>query len=166
MGRPFSVSKKSTRCQENECFIFLSCIIFLSPSVTASRRPRLRGWRFEDGPKGPAEPEPQPGEAEVGARKKMIEEAATWAAPRTGKAGSADFEGRALRGWRFANVVCEPKPRPGGLRERFSATRGVRIEDSPPRTRGRPKDGHGRKARPGRRYEGAAAPSCIPKRKK
>ena len=90
-------------------------------------------------------------------------EAATWAAPRSGKAGPADFEGRALRGWRFANVVCEPKPRPGGLRERFSATRGVRIEDSPPRTRGRPKDGHGRKARPGRRYEGAAAPSCIPR---
>ena len=53
----------------------------LSPSVTAGRRPRLRGWRFEDGPKGPAEPEPQPGEAEVGARKKMIKEAATWAAP-------------------------------------------------------------------------------------
>ena len=124
----------------------------LSPSVTAGRRPRLRGWRFEDGPKGPAEPEPQPGEAEVGARKKMISEAATWAAPRSGKASPAEFEGRALRGWRFANVVCEPKPRPGGLRERFSATRGVRIEDSPPRTRGRPKDGHGRKARPGRRY--------------
>ena len=108
------MSKKSTRCQENEFFIFLSCIIFLcrpypsdgrlrvrpcgllrsvlgpsranalpplSPSVTAGRRPRLRGWRFEDGPKGPAEPEPQPGEAEVGARSKMIKEAATWAAP-------------------------------------------------------------------------------------
>ena len=30
----------------------------------------------------------------------MIKEAATWAAPRSGKAGSADFEGRALRGQR------------------------------------------------------------------
>ena len=29
-------------------FIFSSCIIFLSPSVTAGRRPRLRGWRSED----------------------------------------------------------------------------------------------------------------------
>ena len=117
----YSVSKKSTRCQENEYFIFLSCIIFLyrpskgfalrrvrlanfqfavasranalpsfSPLATAGRRPRLRGWRFEDGPKGPAEPEPQPGEAEVGAIRKMIAETATWAVPRTGKAGSAD----------------------------------------------------------------------------
>ena len=119
----------------------------------------------------------------------MIKEAATWAAPTARrqnlrfcrprsakptwkpkglptlnrKAGSADFEGRALRGWRFANSVCEPEPRASGLRERFSATRGVRIEDSPPRTRGRPKDGHGRKARPGRRDEGAAALSYIPK---
>ena len=120
--------KKEEMSQENECFIFLSCIISLVarirpmdgsgygpadflrsvlgpsrakalppllPSAAAGRRPRLRGWRFEDGPKGPAEPEPQPGEAEVGARKKMISEAATWAAPRSGEAGPADFEGRA-----------------------------------------------------------------------
>ena len=72
---------KVNTLRKNEIFIFSSCIIFLSPSVTAGRRPRLRGWRFEDGPKGPAEPEPQPGEAEVGARRKMIKEAATWAAP-------------------------------------------------------------------------------------
>ena len=56
----------------------------------------------------------------------MIEEAATWAAPRTGKAGPADFEGRALRGWRFANVVCEPKPRPGEGRGRGEDMKGLR----------------------------------------
>ena len=32
-------------------------------------------------PKGPRRTEPQPGEAEVGARRKMIKETATWAAP-------------------------------------------------------------------------------------
>ena len=32
-----SVTRKSTRCQENECFIFLSCIIFLSPSEMCIR---------------------------------------------------------------------------------------------------------------------------------
>ena len=48
MGRPFSVSKKSTRCQENECFIFLSCIIFLCrPSKGfALRRVRLANFQF------------------------------------------------------------------------------------------------------------------------
>ena len=71
---------KVNTLRKNEFFIFSSCIIFLSPLATAGRRPRLRGWRFEDGPKGPAEPEPQPGEAEVGASAKMIKEAATWAA--------------------------------------------------------------------------------------
>ena len=33
-------------------------------------------------------------------------------APAVHAAGD-DFKGRALRGWRFADVVCEPKPRPG-----------------------------------------------------
>jgi hypothetical protein len=44
----FSVSKKSTRCQENECFIFLSCIIFLCrPSKgVALRRVRLANLQF------------------------------------------------------------------------------------------------------------------------
>ena len=42
------------------------------------------------------------------------------------KAGSADFEGRALRGWRFANVVCEPKPRPGEGRGRGEDMKGLR----------------------------------------
>ena len=109
----------------------------LLPLATAGRRPRLRGWRFEDGPKGPAEPEPQPGEAEVGARKKMISEAATWAAPRSGKAGSADFEGRALCGWRFANNVCEPEPRPGVGRGRGEEMKGLRPLHASPNGKNR-----------------------------
>ncbi len=35
--RPLSVSKKSTRCQENEYFIFLSCIIFFLPPAAARK---------------------------------------------------------------------------------------------------------------------------------
>ena len=58
--------------------------------------------------------------------RKMIEEAATWAAPRGVHAAAADFEGRALRGWRFANVVCEPKPRPGEGRGRGEDMKGPR----------------------------------------
>ena len=58
--------------------------------------------------------------------RKMIEEAATWAAPRGVHAAAAEFEGRALRGWRFANVVCEPKPRPGERRGRGEDMKGPR----------------------------------------
>ncbi len=70
--------------------------------------------------------------AAFGSGQKMIEEAATWAAPRSGKAGPADFEGRALRGWRFANVVCEPKPRLGVGRGRGEDMKGPRpLHTSP-----------------------------------
>ena len=84
-----------------------------------------------------AGPEPRASETRPGARRKMISEAATWAAPRSGKAGPADFEGRALRGWRFANVVCEPKPRPGVGRGRGEDMKGLRPLHASPNGKNR-----------------------------
>ena len=67
----------------------------------------------------------------------MIEEAATWAAPRGVHAAAADFEGRAMRGWRFANVVCEPKPRPGVGRGRGEDMKGLRPLHASPNGKNR-----------------------------
>ena len=135
--------------------------LLLSPSVTASRRPRLRGWRFEDGPKGPAEPEPQPGEAEVGARKKMIEEAATWAAPTARRQNLRFCRPRSAKPtWKpFGLPTLNRQSRFCGFRRPRFARLEVRKQRLRTETPAR------RRPRPGRRYEGAAAPSYIPKRK-
>ena len=132
--------------------------LLLSPSVPAGRRPRLRGWRFEDGPKGPAEPEPQPGEAEVGARRKMIKEAATWAAP------TARRQNLRFCRPRSAKPTWKPKGLPTLLRTcrrcGFRRPRFARLEV---RKRClRPETPARRRPRPGRRYEGPLAPSYIP----
>ena len=55
-------------------------------SEAAFTRLEARGQRLS----APQGREPRASETRPGARRKMIEEAATWAAPRTGKAGSAD----------------------------------------------------------------------------
>ena len=72
----------------------MSCIIFLSPLVTA-------GWRVSEanlkGRELIRDPKPRASEAQAGAKRKMIKEAATWTAPRGVHAAAADENMKGLR---------------------------------------------------------------------